>query len=160
MIKNFTEEFCDEMSKRAASAPTRCDGHLATEVEMAIWPGAISAITLFTTDLDAAKAFYTTAFDLPVHYENSDSAVFLFGGTMINLLIVDNAAELLAPAQAAPASAGCGAVFTLTVDDVDAVCVRLAERGIALLNGPVDRPWGIRTASFADPDGHVWEIAR
>ncbi|HPM51986.1 MAG TPA: hypothetical protein PK282_07100, partial [Rhodoglobus sp.] len=27
------------------------------------------------------------------------------------------------------------------------------------LNGPVDRPWGIRTAAFADPAGHVWEIA-
>ena len=35
----------------------------------------------------------------------------------------------------------------------------LAERGVALLNGPVDRPWGIRTAAFADPAGHVWEIA-
>ena len=24
----------------------------------------------------------------------------------------------------------------------------------------MDRPWGIRTASFRDPDGHIWEIAR
>ncbi|MDQ3782600.1 MAG: VOC family protein, partial [Actinomycetota bacterium] len=29
-----------------------------------------------------------------------------------------------------------------------------------LLNGPVDRPWGVRTASFRDPAGHIWEIAR
>jgi len=28
------------------------------------------------------------------------------------------------------------------------------------LNGPIDRPWGIRTASFRDPGGHIWEIAR
>jgi lactoylglutathione lyase len=28
------------------------------------------------------------------------------------------------------------------------------------LNGPVDRDWGMRTASFTDPDGHIWEIAQ
>jgi uncharacterized glyoxalase superfamily protein PhnB len=49
--------------------------------------------------------------------------------------------------------------LTVHVDDVDATCRLLAERGVALLNGPLDRPWGIRTAAFADPAGHVWEIA-
>ena len=42
----------------------------------------------------------------------------------------------------------------------DAVCARLTARGVTLLNGPMDRPWGIRTASFRDPGGHVWELAR
>jgi uncharacterized glyoxalase superfamily protein PhnB len=46
------------------------------------------------------------------------------------------------------------------VDDVDAMCAELAERGVKLLNGPMDRPWGVRTASFMDPAGHIWEIAR
>ena len=36
----------------------------------------------------------------------------------------------------------------------------LAGRGVELLNGPVNRPWGVRTASFADPGGHIWEIAQ
>jgi len=31
--------------------------------------------------------------------------------------------------------------------------------GVGLLNGPVDRPWGMRTASFTDPGGHIWELA-
>ena len=39
------------------------------------------------------------------------------------------------------------------------VCAELAARGVTLLNGPMDRPWGIRTASFTDPSGHIWEIA-
>jgi uncharacterized glyoxalase superfamily protein PhnB len=34
-----------------------------------------------------------------------------------------------------------------------------AARGVKLLNGPIDRPWGPRTASFMDPAGHIWEIA-
>jgi uncharacterized glyoxalase superfamily protein PhnB len=39
------------------------------------------------------------------------------------------------------------------------VCAELADRRIPLLNGPIDRPWGLRTATFTDPDGHVWEVA-
>jgi uncharacterized glyoxalase superfamily protein PhnB len=49
--------------------------------------------------------------------------------------------------------------FTIEVDDVDAMCATLQQRGVELLNGPMDRPWGIRTASFSDPGGHIWEIA-
>jgi catechol 2,3-dioxygenase-like lactoylglutathione lyase family enzyme len=43
---------------------------------------------------------------------------------------------------------------------VDAACAELAERGVQLLNGPLDRPWGVPTASFRDPGGHIWEIAK
>ena len=50
--------------------------------------------------------------------------------------------------------------LTIEVDDVDATCAELAERGVELLNGPIDRPWGVRTASFRDPGGHIWEIAK
>lgn len=50
-------------------------------------------------------------------------------------------------------------MLAVFVDDVDAACIELAQHGV-LLNGPVDRPWGMRSASFTDPAGHVWEIAR
>ncbi|MET9063251.1 VOC family protein [Streptomyces antibioticus] len=56
--------------------------------------------------------------------------------------------------------AGSRVQFTLPVDDVDAMCKELTSRGVTLLNGPMDRPWGIRTASFKDPGGHIWEIAQ
>ena len=36
----------------------------------------------------------------------------------------------------------------------------LASRGVELLNGPIDRAWGMRTASFMDPAGHIWEVAQ
>jgi lactoylglutathione lyase len=45
------------------------------------------------------------------------------------------------------------------VEDVDATCDQLIARGAELINGPMDRPWGIRTASLIDPNGYVWEIA-
>jgi lactoylglutathione lyase len=119
----------------------------------------ITAITLFVDDLDAAREFYGRVFDLPVPYEDDASAVFDFGNTIVNLLAVTNAIELIAPAAVGGADAGARAQFTLTVSDVDATCVDLRSRGVELLNGPMDRPWGIRTAAFRDPAGHVWEIA-
>jgi catechol 2,3-dioxygenase-like lactoylglutathione lyase family enzyme len=127
---------------------------------MSVWPGGITAITLFVEDLDAAKAFYLRIFDLPITYEDDASAVFTFGETMINLLKVESAHELIAPATVGNSDAGTRMQLTLTVDDVDATCAELTARGVELLNGPMDRPWGIRTASFRDPAGHIWEIAK
>jgi catechol 2,3-dioxygenase-like lactoylglutathione lyase family enzyme len=124
------------------------------------WPKGISAITLFVEDLEAAKQFYLKVFGLPVFYEDPNSAVFKFGDTLINLLKITEAKELVEPAKVAGREAGSRFVFTITVDDVDAMCAELSARGVTLLNGPMDRPWGIRTASFVDPGGHIWEIAK
>lgn len=124
------------------------------------WPRAITAITLFVEDLDAAKCFYADVFGLPVHYEDDASAVFLFGGTMVNLLDAREAPDLVAPAVVGGPDAGVRFQLTITVPDVDATCAELARRGVQLLNGPIDRPWGVRTAAFRDPAGHTWEIAR
>ncbi len=123
------------------------------------WPKGISAITLFVEDLAAAKQFYREVFGLPVHWEDDASAVFNFGNTIINLLTVSQAPGLIGPAIVASPEDGSRVQFTIDVDDVDAMCEQLTARGVKLLNGPMDRPWGIRTASFADPGGHIWEIA-
>lgn len=123
------------------------------------WPKGITAITLFVEDLDAAKRFYEEVFGLPVVYEDDASTVFNFGNTLINLLKTTAAQELIEPATVGGPEAGARLQFTITVDDVDAMCAELVTRGVTLLNGPIDRPWGIRTASFSDPGGHIWEIA-
>jgi len=126
---------------------------------MVSWPGGIGAITLFVEDLKVAKQFYREVFGLPVAFEDDVSAVFKFGETLVNLLEATAAVELIEPAAVASREAGARFQFTLEVDDVDAICTELATRGVELLNGPMDRPWGIRTASFRDPGGHIWEIA-
>jgi catechol 2,3-dioxygenase-like lactoylglutathione lyase family enzyme len=123
-------------------------------------PKEIDAITLFVEDLATAKQFYQDVFGLPIHYEDDNSAVFTFGETRINLLDVAEAPGLISPATVAPPGAGSRMQLTIGVDDVDAMCAELAKRGVELLNGPMDRPWGIRTASLRDPGGHIWEIAK
>ena len=127
--------------------------------EVAPWPTGIGAITLFVEDLAAAKRFYQDVFGLPVMFEDDDSAVFAFGSTLVNLLRTTAAGELIEPAAVAPRGGGARFQLTVNVDDVDATCAELARRGVELLNGPLDRPWGVRTASFVDPGGHIWEIA-
>ena len=127
---------------------------------MGSWPRGIGAITLFVEDLEAAKRFYREVFGLPVMFEDDDSAVFDFGNTIVNLLKTAAAGELVEPAAVASREAGSRHVFTIEVDDVDAMCAELTTRGVELLNGPMDRPWGVRTASFSDPGGHIWEIAK
>lgn len=124
------------------------------------WPGGIGAITLFVEDLEATKRFYCEIFGLPITFEDDDSAVFDFGNTIINLLKTTAAPELIEPAVVASRGAGSRLQLTIQVDDVDAMCAELATRGVELLNGPMDRPWGVRTASFSDPGGHIWEIAK
>ena len=131
-----------------------------TESKAHTWPGPLAAITLFVEDLEATKRFYGEVFGLPIHYEDEASTVFMFGESMVNLLNVSAAPELIAPAEVASADAGSRFVFTLAVDDVDAMCAELSRRGVELLNGPMDRPWGIRTASFKDPAGYIWEVAK
>lgn len=126
----------------------------------ASWARRVGAITLFVEDLNAAKSFYQEAFGLPVKFEDDDSAVFDFGNTIINLLDVAAAPSLIDPAPVGSRDAGSRLQLTVEVEDVDAVCAELSARGVSLLNGPVDRPWGVRTASFVDPSGHIWEIAR
>ena len=127
---------------------------------MAGWrPDNIFAITLFVEDLDAAKEFYRSVFALPVDYEDHDSAVFAFGGVLVNLLAVSQAPGLVEPAPVGGPDAGARFQVTIRVDDVDAAAREAVSRGAVLLNGPLGRPWGVRTAAFRDPAGHVWELA-
>jgi catechol 2,3-dioxygenase-like lactoylglutathione lyase family enzyme len=124
------------------------------------WPGGIRAITLFVEDLEAARQFYEDVFGLPLVFEDANSAVFEFGSTLVNLLKTEAAPPLVAPASVANRESGVRFQLTVEVDDVDSTCAELTRRGVRLLNGPMNRPWGIRTASFIDPGGHIWELAQ
>jgi uncharacterized glyoxalase superfamily protein PhnB len=114
---------------------------------------------MFVADRDRAKSFYEAAFDVESVYEDEQSIAFKFEHLIVNLLVISEAPGLIGPAVVAGQAAGSRFQLTIGVNDTDAVCEDLARRGVELLNGPIDRPWGLRTAAFADPDGHVWEVA-
>ena len=81
----------------ASGNVTRADVHdrdMTSEEHTAkiAWPGSIAAVTLFVEDLESAKHFYQDVFQLPVFFENGNSAVFKFGETLVNLLRARRAA--------------------------------------------------------------------
>jgi catechol 2,3-dioxygenase-like lactoylglutathione lyase family enzyme len=116
---------------------------------------AVGAMTLFVADKERAKEFYARAFAAEPLFEDDTSAAFRFDNTILNLVV--DPGELIEPA---PVGSGTTAMYTVFVDDCDAAVELVRSRGVELLNGPVDRPWGVRTAAFADPDGHAWELAQ
>jgi len=120
---------------------------------------SVGAITMFVEDPQRSKAFYEDVFDVPVIYEDKNAAAFRFENMIVNLLRMEAAHELIDPGTVAGREAGSRFQLTIWVDDADAVCADLATRGVTLLNGPLDREWGMRTAAFTDPDGHIWEVA-
>jgi catechol 2,3-dioxygenase-like lactoylglutathione lyase family enzyme len=120
----------------------------------------VGAITLFVDDPRRSQSFYERVFDLAPAHTDETSAAFDFENTIVNLVVRSAAHELVEPGAVAAPNAGSQLQLTVWVDDADATCELLAARGVELLNGPLDRPWGVRTAAFPDPDGHVWEIAQ
>ncbi|QDS32968.1 VOC family protein [Brevibacillus brevis] len=120
----------------------------------------VDVITLFVEDFQKVKAFYQEVFGFQAVYEDEVSAVFNFGNMSVNLLDISESHELMKPGTVATRESGFRFLLTIWVDDVDEICEELKKRGVALLNGPIDRPWGVRTASFIDPAGHAWEIAK
>lgn len=121
---------------------------------------SVGAITMFVEDPRRSKTFYQNVFDVPVIYEDDTSAAFGFENMIVNLITIPSAHELINPGVVADPEAGSRFQLTIGVDDVDEACAQLAARGVVLLNGPMNRAWGMRTASFTDPDGHIWEIAQ
>jgi catechol 2,3-dioxygenase-like lactoylglutathione lyase family enzyme len=118
---------------------------------------AVGAMTLFVADKERAKEFYGRAFGVEPLFEDETSVAFRFENTLVNLVAESSVPELIEPA---PVGSGTRAMYTIWVEDCDAAVELVRGRGVDVLNGPVDRPWGQRTAAFVDPDGHAWEIAQ
>lgn len=121
---------------------------------------SVGAITLFVEDPQRSKMFYEEVFGAPAIYEDEGSVAFRFDNLIVNLLARPAAQELIEPGKVGEAVDGARFQLTIWVDDADAICEQLATPGVELLNGPMNREWGMRTASFTDPDGHIWEVAQ
>jgi catechol 2,3-dioxygenase-like lactoylglutathione lyase family enzyme len=48
----------------------------------------------------------------------------------------------------------------LYVDDVDGFAAELRSRGVAIVRGPVDQPYGCREIDIRDVDGHIIGIGQ
>ena len=126
---------------------------------MAEWEKKIGAINLIVGDLERSKVFYRDVFGLPVQHEDEDTAMFRFGETYV--FLQRGAAHQDRPSGDAQdlAQKGVGQ-FVMFVEDADAVRAELDEHDVAIISGPADRDWGMRTLTLADPGGYTWEITQ
>jgi catechol 2,3-dioxygenase-like lactoylglutathione lyase family enzyme len=119
----------------------------------------IFAVTLFVDDLAETERFYHEVFGMPLVHKDADAVAYRFPNMLVNLLVASAAPELIAPSAVGPAGTPSRMMLTLEVDDVDAFAAHLRALGVPILNGPVDRPWGPRAVTIADPSGHCWEFS-
>jgi len=113
-------------------------------------------VTLPVRDLPASRAFYE-ALGFSINEHSSDghtAAVVVDDNIVVKLLMRESFPVALGDPSAGPTVVNC-----LTVEDRpqvdDLVAKALAAGGTAL---PAEDDETTCTGSFADPDGHVWQI--
>ena len=131
----------------------------------------IQVITLSVDNLERALAFYRgLGFDSPgvvateLHdgVSGADGAIAAFtlqGGLILSLYPRSDLAKD-AGVPLAPPKSGEFSIGHIVSDraSVDALLGQAAAAGATVLDKPRDRPWGIYSGYFQDPDGHLWEV--
>ena len=119
----------------------------------------VTMITLGVQDISRSRGFYgalgweeTHAMDGVVFYQMDGMVLSLF---RLGPLAAD---------QGRPgADLGVGAVTLAQnfrdTSEVDAAFARALDAGATELKAPAETFWGGYSGYFADPDGHVWELA-
>jgi catechol 2,3-dioxygenase-like lactoylglutathione lyase family enzyme len=121
---------------------------------------AVNVITLFVEDHQRSREFYERVFGVAAVDEGHGTVILAFDNLFVRLLARDEAEnEMLGQVRLADANAGASSQLAVFVDDADALCAELAQHGVSIIFGPIDRPWGVRNAAFGDPDGHIWVIS-
>lgn len=122
----------------------------------------VSLITLGVRDLDRALRFYRDGLGLPLRPESVDNEIAFFdmGRTWLALWGRDKlAADAGVPSDAGAAARVALAHNVRSREAVDAVLAEAAAAGATITRPAHDAEWGGYTGHFADPDGHLWEVA-
>jgi hypothetical protein len=126
------------------------------------FPARISLVTLGVADVARATSFYEA-----LGWRRSTASVpgtvsfFATGGALLSLY---GTADLTADAHVAPRT-GAGfrgtslAVNVASPAEVDAAMRIAADAGATITAPAAQAPWGGYIGYFADPDGHLWEVA-
>ena len=132
----------------------------------------IDVITLAVDDLERSLAFYreglglgspgVVATEFTGDADNAAGAVVMFelrGGLILALYPRTE----LARDGAIPFGAAKTGEFSIgqlvgSREEVDALLAQAEAAGAIITNQPHERPWGIYSGYFRDPDGHLWEI--
>jgi catechol 2,3-dioxygenase-like lactoylglutathione lyase family enzyme len=120
----------------------------------------MSLVTLGVADLRRARRFYESGLGWKPGFASEEVAFYETGGPIIALC---NRRDLAADARIEDEEATFGGIALAhnvrSRGDVDALIAEAAAAGAAILKAAEDTAWGGYSGYFADPDGHVWEVA-
>lgn len=120
----------------------------------------VTLITLGVADLALARAFYAKL-GWVAHSATEGIVFFQMHGAVLALF---GRADLAADQGRPGADLGTGAMTLAqnfaTEEDVDAAFAAAIAAGAKALKSPQKVFWGGYSGYWADPDGHVWEVAR
>jgi catechol 2,3-dioxygenase-like lactoylglutathione lyase family enzyme len=132
----------------------------------------IDVITLAVADLDRALAFYRDGLGLEspgvtgTEFVGDDVtpagaiAMFQLHGPLIMALYPRSELALDAGVPVGGPRTGEFSIghFVSSRTEVDTLLAQAAAAGATVADQPHERPWGIYSGYFRDPDGHLWEI--
>ncbi len=120
----------------------------------------ITLVTLGVSDLERSIEFYRDRLQFPVRLQLDDIIFFKLGELQLALYPWDSLAE-----DATVPSEGNGfrgVTLAHNVESykrVDEVLQEAVEAGATLVKPGQRADWGGYSGYFADPDGHLWEVA-
>ena len=123
-------------------------------------PQHLSLVTLGVADVAASRAFYEALGFVAHPFDSKDVAFFDMNGAILSLF----GREALANDANVPYEGhgfrGVATAFNLASEAaVDAAFAFVAAKGATIVKPPHSVFWGGYSGYFADPDGHLWEIA-
>ncbi|PZO48227.1 MAG: glyoxalase [Alphaproteobacteria bacterium] len=120
----------------------------------------VSLITLGVADLARSRAFYE-ALGFKASSVGGGEVVFFQAGPMALCLFLRE--SLACDAKVSPEGSGFRSIALAhnvrTKEGVDAALAEAERLGAVVVKPAENAPWGGRSGYFADPDGHLWEIA-
>ncbi|MBF0178917.1 MAG: VOC family protein [Magnetococcales bacterium] len=119
----------------------------------------LSLVTLGVQDLSRSRAFYE-GLGWQASSASCEQVCFFQTGCMaIALYPIGELLNDSGKSGAIPVAGGITLGINVPLQaDVDRELAMVLACGATLLHPATDTPWGGRTAYFADPDGHPWEI--
>lgn len=120
----------------------------------------ISIVTLGVRDLDRALAFYRDGLGFPVQLSGKDHVMFDMEGTRLFLYPRDKLAKDAGVPETGDGFSGVTIAHNTTSEAAaDAVFAQAVAAGAREVKKLHKAFWGGYSGYFADPDGHLWEVA-
>jgi catechol 2,3-dioxygenase-like lactoylglutathione lyase family enzyme len=120
----------------------------------------LSAVTLGVADLERPRRFYEEGLGWQRGNRHPEVVFFQLGGLILALFSRQALAEDAGLAEAGSGFGGFTLAYnTRSREEVDAVMVEAEAAGAGILKPAQDTFWGGYAGYFADPDGHLWEVA-